>query len=82
MNRFLLFGGQSYYPVGGFNDFLGSFQDLHVAMTKTKGLDWYHIFDMEFGGIVDADGEPYGFPEHGDGSPAHVTNSIIEEKSS
>ena len=41
---FLLFAGQTYYPWGGFNDFIGSFDSPFLAMKAIpKYSDWWHI---------------------------------------
>lgn len=54
LRRYLLFAGGHYYPNGGWNDFVESFDNLDQA--KAVGLklreDWYHIFDTEDMGAV------------------------------
>ena len=32
INRFLLFAGTTFYPCGGWNDFIASFETLHDAL--------------------------------------------------
>ncbi len=56
MRQFLLFGGDLYYPSGGWKDFRGDFDNLESALHRaaTLRIDWWHIFDMETGQIVDA----------------------------
>ncbi len=49
MNRYWLFAGLAYYPMGGMDDFKGSFQGLEEAMQGVRKEDleedWGHIFD-------------------------------------
>jgi hypothetical protein len=57
-NRFLLFGGQYYYPKQGWRDFRGSFDSLESAETegallKSEGdIQWYQVVDLELLVIV------------------------------
>lgn len=51
MSTFLLFGGQHYYPVGGWNDFIfaGSLEECKAQFTNwedSRGFDWVHIVDL------------------------------------
>lgn len=48
-NRYLVFGGDRYYPNGGMRDFAGSFETQDVAenYAKSKEFDWWHIWDKE-----------------------------------
>ena len=64
MNRFLLFCGDAYYPIGGFNDFhsqSGSIDEIKLSHDEIKDKDsesWAHIFDLESGCITHVyDGE-------------------------
>jgi hypothetical protein len=54
MKNFLLFAGHHYYPAGGWDDFIDSFDSLEEA--KAAGLsdrgDWYHVIDLSQGGKV------------------------------
>lgn len=49
MKRYLLFAGDDYYPGGGWDDFMGSFDTIEECQafgTDTKrGFDWYQIVD-------------------------------------
>lgn len=57
MKRFWLFIGADYYPGGGMNDFISSFDTLDEAtkasVNSDSGLtydcsnDWCHVFDTE-----------------------------------
>lgn len=51
MKRFLLFAGPSYYPEGGWNDFVGDFDTSLEAKIKANEFVskdyWAHIFDTE-----------------------------------
>jgi hypothetical protein len=64
MKRYLVFGGDNYYPCGGWDDLLGEFDNLEDAKLtithgkinacKHKGIeplsrDWNHIVDLETG---------------------------------
>ncbi len=52
MKRYLLFSGDEYYPLGGWNDFKGSFDTLEEAKEakeKLSGHDWYQIVDTKHG---------------------------------
>ena len=60
MKRFLLFGGMSYYPGGGWTDFIGSFDTLEAVRDAGRDHrdrwedrpDWLHIVDTESMRIV------------------------------
>lgn len=45
MKRFVLFAGYTYYPRGGFNDKIGSFDTLNEAHEAVATYDWYQIYD-------------------------------------
>lgn len=47
MKRYMLFGGSEYYPLGGFNDFLGAFNSKEDALSEAirQDCDWYHVID-------------------------------------
>jgi len=51
MKKYLLFSGVSYYPCGGFSDFMGDFlsiEDAKLCEAPTKKThDWAHIVDTE-----------------------------------
>lgn len=55
---FLLFLGDKYYPMGGWNDFKGSFVTLKEAQEPIYNVgafgafDWAHIVDSSTGKIV------------------------------
>jgi len=49
--RYLVFGGDSYYPSGGWSDLIGSadtLEDANAAVTASDN-DWHSIIDMETG---------------------------------
>ena len=49
MKRFLLFGYESHYSIGGRNDVVSSFatlEEVWAEIAKTR-LDHYHALDME-----------------------------------
>ena len=45
MGIFLVFGGDSYYPGGGWHDYLGCYptEELARAAAAASGKDWWHI---------------------------------------
>jgi hypothetical protein len=54
--RFMLFAGSTYYPEGGWKDYIGSFDSIleateRLVQSKTYGdmlsFDWYHIVDTQ-----------------------------------
>ncbi len=59
MKRYLLFAGERYYPSGGGKDFIDSFGDKREAikeggaMIATNAYDWFNVFDLELGRIVE-----------------------------
>lgn len=57
MKRFILFGGEQYYPSGGANDFIGSFGSveeayMYLAHNSHKEYDWWHVFDTHLDKII------------------------------
>lgn len=54
MPRYLLFGGDQYYPEGGWHDFRGGFDTVEEAWRgAARGWDWWHIVDTSSGEIVE-----------------------------
>jgi hypothetical protein len=47
MKRYLVFCGDSYYPSGGINDFVGDAEtrDEYLAIVSTRLCDWWHVYD-------------------------------------
>ena len=54
MDKWLLFAGDAYYPIGGFHDFVGSYTELEKAKEAAWAakLDWWHIVNGNTGQIV------------------------------
>ena len=53
--RYLVFGGDNYYPCGGAEDILGihrNYSDAQKTAEMHKGLDWIHIFDINKNKII------------------------------
>lgn len=52
---FLLFGGEIYYPYGGWEDFQGAYGSLELARAAVEKADvrWWHIVDVSAGKIVE-----------------------------
>ena len=46
MKRYLLFCMESYYPNGGWDDFVGSYDTVEEARTDAR-RDFWHIIDTE-----------------------------------
>ena len=48
-NKYILFAGSNYYPLGGFDDLKGRFATVEDAKKHAQraGYDWYHIVDAE-----------------------------------
>ena len=62
MKRYLMFCGSTYYPSGGWGDFLGSFDSIEegktalLATRKTsREADWWHVIDGTNGEEVASD---------------------------
>ena len=48
MKKFLLFVGDAYYPEGGWNDFVDSFDSVEEAKEKIpEDCDWWHVINSE-----------------------------------
>jgi len=49
LGRYLLFGGDNYYPGGGWNDFLEHSDDLEYIRRciPIHGTDWWQIVDTK-----------------------------------
>ena len=55
MERYLVFGGEVYYPAGGWEDFMGDYADLEEAkqVAEKQGLyKWSHVVDTHSQEIV------------------------------
>ncbi len=61
-NRFIVFAGDEYYPLGGWNDRIGSFSELKDVKkclrdrfpngaSRGRG-EWWHIVDLEVEAVV------------------------------
>ena len=74
LKRFLLFAGEDYYPLAGWNTFIDSYNSLDDAMSgivkvedrqyTINGIEgeyeWYEIVDLVKGEPVEQGGYPYG----------------------
>jgi hypothetical protein len=49
MKRFLLFAGDNYYPEGGWDDFINSFDTLEEVELNLGVCDWFHVVDSTTG---------------------------------
>jgi hypothetical protein len=57
VKRYLLFSGDTYYPSGGWQDFVDSFDtqeeaDARGRIERSNGHDWYHVVDAQTGNRV------------------------------
>jgi hypothetical protein len=59
VKRFVVFAGDKYYPAGGWDDHVGSFDTEAEARLVLKNApdDWGHIIDLETGEEVSGDDE-------------------------
>lgn len=75
MKRFLAFGGDQYYPSGGWADFQGSFDtkdEALVALIAIGSIDWWEVIDSSAapGKRIVAAGARYGQANDKDDRPA------------
>ena len=52
MKRYLVFGGDVYYPEGGFSDFVGEYDVEEDAIEKAKTIgedkyQWANVYDTK-----------------------------------
>jgi hypothetical protein len=59
--RFLLFGGNTYYPLGGWYDIYKGYDTLKEAVADAKqtfrdtpDYEWWHVYDKVTDEVVDA----------------------------
>lgn len=54
MKKYLLFTGDTYYPSGGWDDFVDDFDSIEEALAYAakNGRDWFHIVDTEIKRII------------------------------
>jgi hypothetical protein len=51
--RYFIFAGSNFYPLGGMNDFIGSWNNVSAAIVGAKANikkienDWAHVWDSE-----------------------------------
>jgi len=56
MKRYLLFGWNTYYPDGGWNDFIKDFdtcEELHEYRCNTNEFDTYSVVDRDTKEIIE-----------------------------
>ncbi|KYK44529.1 hypothetical protein A1D31_14110 [Bradyrhizobium liaoningense] len=53
MKRYAVFAGDNHYPVGGWNDFKGSFatkaEAIAFAEKERHEYSWAHVIDLQTG---------------------------------
>lgn len=53
MKRYLAFFGQTYYPMGGMNDFIGDFDTVEEAKERIEeelddwSYEWCQVYDTQ-----------------------------------
>ena len=53
VKNFILFGGDRYYPSGGWEDYVNSYETLEEARMYAKDrYDWWHVLDLTTKTIV------------------------------
>lgn len=54
LKRYLVFTGSNYYPVGGWDDFKGSFdnQEEAIAFAINRKDSWWQVVDLETGKVI------------------------------
>lgn len=52
--QYVVFAGQTYYPGGGWDDFVGSWDDPNDAIKSiaTDHYDWIQVVDIKTGQII------------------------------
>jgi hypothetical protein len=57
MKRYILFGGEDYYPGGGWTDYVDAFETADEAhalgKARFKEYQWFHIADTHTGKIIE-----------------------------
>lgn len=53
---FALFAGIDFYPLGGWNDYKGTYDTQLEAFRRCMNMvcDWWHIVDLSTGEIIEA----------------------------
>ena len=60
--KFMLFGGETYYALGGGHDLLKASDDLQeltdyaLDLGRKYEIDWFHILNVETGMLIIASG--------------------------
>lgn len=51
MKRYMLFAGHDYYPKGGMDDLVDSFDTMSEAIQHVQNVDWWHVLDTQRGKV-------------------------------
>ena len=55
MSRYLLFAGDNYYPGGGWEDYVDSYNSVAEAIAAlgadSRKRDWFHVVDSQTGNV-------------------------------
>lgn len=56
MKRYLVFAGDTHYPAGGWDDFIGDYDNLteafHIAKITGHSSHWWHVVDTQTKNVV------------------------------
>ena len=72
MKKYMLFGGDQYYPLGGMSDFIDSYDDTEKLLehVRSEQFDWWHVLDrrtMEFVNLPGSEEMHWASAENGQG---------------
>jgi hypothetical protein len=53
---YFLFAGDTYYPSGGWRDFVGRYELAGDAVRAAhqRNYDWWHVIDVRTGGTIES----------------------------
>jgi hypothetical protein len=61
MKRYILFGGDDYYPGGGWSDVLARYESVEEAIghfdRRQENKDWMHLIDVDTGAVLRRKGQ-------------------------
>jgi len=83
MKRYWIFCYDTYYPLGGMQDFFNDFDDLSEKdfILEASGNANYHIFDSEKGEVIEDCSPPEKRDIHTENESAYVCLSKIYPES-
>lgn len=56
MKKYMVFAGDAYYPIGGWEDFKGTFDLIEEARERARvsSGDWFQIVETDTGKVVES----------------------------